>query len=171
MTLYTLDRAQEIHAPLDRVFAFFSDPANLSRITPAWLKFRMIGAPPATLAEGSRIEYRIRWGPLTLLWVTRISRWIPGVEFQDVQERGPYRTWVHTHRFTEQGRLVLMKDHVDYELPLGALGRLAHRLRVRRQLEEIFDYRRRIIRELFPAPSAPHADRSPAPGPGAAAHP
>jgi ligand-binding SRPBCC domain-containing protein len=169
--LYSLDRAQEIHAPLDEVFAFFSNPANLARITPEWLRFRMVGAPPAALAGESRIEYRIRWGPLTLRWVTRISRWTPGVEFQDVQERGPYRTWIHTHRFTQRGRVVLMQDHVDYELPLGVLGRLAHRLRVRRQLEEIFDYRRCAIRTLFPAPWASGGEASPGPGPGAAAHP
>jgi ligand-binding SRPBCC domain-containing protein len=152
--LYSLDRSQEIHAPADAVFAFFSDPANLARITPDWLRFRIAGEPPGELSEGSRIEYRIRWGLLTFTWVTRIARWVPGVEFQDVQERGPYRTWIHTHRFQQRGRVVLMQDHVDYELPFGILGRLAHGLRVRRQLEAIFDYRRRAIQEIFPAPSA-----------------
>jgi ligand-binding SRPBCC domain-containing protein len=153
------------------VFAFFSDPANLGRITPEWLRFRIAGEPPANLSEGSRIEYRIRWGLASLRWVTRIARWIPGAEFQDVQERGPYRTWVHTHRFLERGRIVLMQDHVDYELPFGILGRLAHGLRVRRQLEEIFDYRRRAIRRLFPAPSVSGARRPPELDPAAADRP
>jgi ligand-binding SRPBCC domain-containing protein len=169
VTLYSLDRSEEIHASLEEVFAFFSDPGNLSRITPQWLRFRIAGEPPRALAEGSRIEYRIRWGLLTLRWVTRIARWVPGVEFQDVQEHGPYRTWVHTHRFTRRGRVVLMQDHVDYALPFGVLGRLAHHLRVRRQLEAIFDYRRRTIQELFPPPSAARPARSEPPGPGAAA--
>jgi ligand-binding SRPBCC domain-containing protein len=167
--LYSLDRSQEIPAPLDEVFAFFSNPGNLSRITPTWLRFRIVGEPPRELSEGSRLEYRIRWTLLTLKWVTRIVRWVPGVEFQDVQERGPYRTWMHTHRFAQRGRVVLMQDHVDYELPFGVLGRLAHGLRVRRQLEAIFDYRRRVIQELFPPPSPARPSRPRPVGPGAAA--
>jgi ligand-binding SRPBCC domain-containing protein len=131
------------------VFAFFSDPGNLARITPPWLRFRVVARSPGRLEAGSRLEYRIRWTVLRLRWVTRITRWIPPREFQDLQEKGPYKVWVHTHRFTEGGGTVTIHDRVEYELPLGPLGRLAHRLRVRRQLEEIFDYRRRAIEEIF----------------------
>jgi ligand-binding SRPBCC domain-containing protein len=147
--MYSLDQAQRIEAPLEAVFAFFSDPANLARITPPWLSFRVQGTPPASLAEGDRIEYRIRWGIFTLRWVTRITRWRPTSEFEDVQEKGPYRTWIHTHRFFQRGSLVVMEDHVEYALPFGVLGRIVHRLRVRRQLVEIFAYRRRVIDEIF----------------------
>lgn len=145
-----LDQTQEIAAPLEDVFAFFSNPANLSRITPPWLAFRMHGVPPATLGEGVRLEYRIRWAVFTLRWVTRITRWQAPHEFEDIQEKGPYARWVHTHRFSERDGRVVMQDHVDYELPFGILGRLVHRLRVRRQLEGIFAYRRRAIDEIFP---------------------
>lgn len=85
----------------------------------------------------------------TLRWVTRIARWQPPSEFQDFQEKGPYKTWLHTHRFTEDHDGVTIRDRVDYELPFGPLGRLAHRLRVRRQLEAIFEYRRKAIEEIF----------------------
>ncbi len=101
------------------------------------------------MEEGTRIEYRIRWTVLTLRWVTVIARWVPGVEFEDRQERGPYRTWIHTHRFEAAGDAVLMRDHVRYELPFGPLGRIAHVLLVRRQLEQIFEYRRRAIEKIF----------------------
>ena len=151
----TLDRTQTIAAPLDEVFAFFSDPGNLARITPPWLSFRIHGEAPRPLAEGSRIEYRIRWGWLRLGWVTRITRWRPPHEFEDVQERGPYRRWAHTHRFRATERGVMIEDHVDYALPLGPLGRLVHALRVRRQLEGIFDYRREAIVRIFTAGIAP----------------
>jgi ligand-binding SRPBCC domain-containing protein len=70
------------------------------------------------------------------------------------QEKGPYAAWIHTHRFAERNGSVVMTDHVDYALPFGPLGRLAHRLRVRSQLEDIFDYRRRAIDEIFARPSA-----------------
>jgi ligand-binding SRPBCC domain-containing protein len=132
------------------VFAFFSDPRNLARITPPWLRFRVVEADP--LDRGARLEYRIRWSLLRVRWVTRITRWEPPREFEDVQEVGPYRSWTHTHRFTEENGGVTMHDYVAYELPLGLLGRLVHRLRVRRQLEEIFEFRRRAIAEIFPAP-------------------
>ena len=131
------------------MFAFFSDPRNLARITPPWLRFRVQGAAPETLAAGSRLEYRIRWTVLTLRWVTRITRWQPPSEFQDLQEKGPYRTWIHTHRFTEDGAGVTIHDRVEYALPFGPLGRLAHRLAVRRQLEAIFAFRQKTIAEIF----------------------
>ncbi|MET0620773.1 MAG: SRPBCC family protein [Thermoanaerobaculia bacterium] len=148
----SLDQTQRIAAPLPEVFAFFSNPANLARITPPWLSFRLHGTAPETLAEGSRLEYRIRWSAFTIRWVTRITKWRAPFEFEDIQEKGPYASWIHTHRFAESDGVVVMQDHVDYALPFGPLGRLVHRLRVRRQLEQIFDYRRRAIDEIFPSP-------------------
>jgi len=148
--VHALERRQRIAAPPEAVFAFFSDPANLARLTPAWLSFRIHGDPPAALGEGSRIEYRIRWGLVTLRWVTRITRWNPSVEFEDVQERGPYAAWTHVHRFRPDGDGVVMEDRVGYLLPFGALGRLVHRMRVRGQLERIFDYRSEQIARIFP---------------------
>ena len=68
--MYSLDQTQQIEAPIEDVFAFFSDPGNLARITPSWLSFRIQGPAPPALGEGSRIEYRIRWGLFTLRWVT-----------------------------------------------------------------------------------------------------
>lgn len=152
--MYALEQTQRIEAPPEAVFAFFSDPANLVRITPPWLSFRIHGAMPGPLAEGSRIEYRIRWTVFRLRWVTRITRWRPLTEFQDTQEKGPYAFWLHTHRFTPNGSGVLMEDRVEYALPFGLVGRIVHALRVRRQLEEIFEYRRRAIDEIFPARTA-----------------
>ncbi|MEP6800964.1 MAG: SRPBCC family protein [Acidobacteriota bacterium] len=145
-----LETTTRVAAPPDEVFAFFSDPANLARITPPWLRFRIEGPAPAQMQEGARIEYRIRWMVFTLRWVTVIARWVPGVEFQDRQQRGPYRTWIHTHSFQRDGEGALMRDRVEYELPFGVLGRIAHALLVRRQLEGIFGYRRSAIEKLFP---------------------
>jgi len=147
--LHVLESEQRLSAPLSEVFAFFSDPRNLARITPPWLRFRVYGEAPESLRAGSRIQYRIRWTIVTLRWITRIARWQPPSEFQDLQEKGPYKTWIHTHRFTEHRDGVTIRDRVDYELPFGPLGHLAHRWLVRRQLEEIFEYRRKAIDEIF----------------------
>lgn len=152
--MYSLDRSQRVEAAPRIVFAFFSDPRNLAAITPPGLGFRIHGRFPAELGAGSRIEYRIRWTGLRLRWVTRITRWEPDREFEDVQEAGPYAVWIHSHRFRPDGRGVVMDDHVDYALPFGFVGRLAHRLRVRRQLEDIFEYRRAAIARLFPTAGA-----------------
>ena len=152
--MHVLERSQRLAAPRPEVFAFFSDPRNLARITPPGLRFRVVEAPE-TLAAGSRLEYRIRWTFWTLRWVTRITQWNPPAGFQDVEEYGPYRTWIHTHRFTEDGDGVTMHDRVEYALPLGPLGRLVHSLRVRRELEGIFDYRRRAIDALYGARRPP----------------
>jgi hypothetical protein len=140
---------QRIPAPAADVFRFFSDPRNLARLTPPWLRFRIHGETPPELAEGSRLEYRIRWGFVPIRWVTRITLWKPPSEFRDVQESGPYRLWHHVHRFREDAGGVEMRDRVEYALPFGPLGELVHALRVRRQLEEVFDYRRGAIREIF----------------------
>lgn len=147
--MYVLERSQRISAPLSDVFAFFSDPGNLARLTPPGLRFRIVGAAPGEMAAGARFDYRIRWTLFRLRWVTRITRWEPPRQFQDVQEKGPYKTWVHTHSFTGGSDGVTMHDRVEYALPFGPLGRLVHRLAVRRQLEQIFDYRRRAIEEIF----------------------
>lgn len=149
--MHVLEATTQVPAPIEEVFAFFSDPGNLAQITPPWLRFRIASPAPERIEEGARIEYRIRWLVFTLRWVTVISRWVAGVEFQDRQERGPYRTWIHTHRFERDGAGVLMRDRVEYELPFGALGRMAHTLLVRRQLEGVFDYRRQAIEGIFPA--------------------
>jgi len=150
--VHVLETTTRVPAPLEDVFAFFSDPANLARITPPWLRFRIQPPVPERMEEGARIEYRIRWLVFTLRWVTVISRWVAGVEFQDRQKRGPYRTWIHTHRFERDGAGgVLMRDRVEYQLPFGLLGRIAHAVLVQRQLQAIFEYRRRAIEKIFPA--------------------
>ncbi|MBC8646324.1 MAG: SRPBCC family protein [Thermoanaerobaculia bacterium] len=152
--LYVLEREQWIPAPRPQVWAFFSDPGNLARITPGSLRFQIVGGPPPPLSRDSRIVYRIRWAFLTLRWITRISRWEPETVFEDVQEKGPYRRWVHSHLFTSEDGGTRMRDRVEYELPFGILGRLAHRLLVRRQLEGIFRHRAGVISELFPPAGA-----------------
>lgn len=152
--MHVLERDQFISAPLPEVWDFFSDPENLARITPAGLEFRIVGVAPKPLSAGARIDYRIRWTLLRLRWVTRIGRWEPPRMFEDVQERGPYRQWVHTHRFAPERGGTRMSDRIAYALPFGPLGRIAHRLLVRRQLEAIFDHRREAILDVFPPSGA-----------------
>jgi ligand-binding SRPBCC domain-containing protein len=149
MKTYLLEREQWIGQPLPRVFGFFARPENLGRITPPWMDFRMLTPLPIDMCAGARIDYTIRLAAVPMRWRTLIATWEPERRFVDVQERGPYTLWEHTHAFTAHEGGVLIADHVRYALPLGRLGRIAHTLAVRATLAAIFDYRFRRVRELL----------------------
>ena len=103
------------------------------------------------MQAGARIEYWLRLAGIPVRWRTAIQSWDPPDGFVDVEERGPYALWEHTHRFAPCSGGTLMRDSVRYALPLGPLGALAHALAVRAALAAIFDHRFLRVRELFPA--------------------
>lgn len=153
--MHTLTRSQHLSAPPSEAFQFFADAFNLEAITPPWLRFRVTTERPIDMRPGALIEYRLRLHGVPIRWRTRIATWEPGVRFEDVQLRGPYRLWHHTHTFEPDGDGTLMRDVVRYSLPLGPAGELAHSLFVRRDLERIFDYRRNTVAEMTrPRPAA-----------------
>ncbi len=143
--VHELEREQLIAGDPDEVFAFFADAANLEAITPPWLGFRIVTPRPIAMAEGALIEYRLKLHRIPVSWLTRIEIWEPGERFVDAQVRGPYKLWRHTHSFEQRPEGTLVRDHVSYEIPLGPLGDLAHRLLVRRDLARIFDYRQAAV--------------------------
>jgi ligand-binding SRPBCC domain-containing protein len=131
--------------PLDETFAFFADPANLEAITPPWLRFRIVAAP-ADLRLGSRLRFRLRLFGVPVRWHAEITAWLPPRTFVDTQIAGPYRLWVHAHRFAPVGGGTEVYDHVRYRVPGGALAQLVP---VGRWLAEIFDYRALRLAELL----------------------
>jgi ligand-binding SRPBCC domain-containing protein len=150
MTVHTLERIQRLPHPPHEAFEFFGDAFNLERITPPWLRFRVVSPAAIEMCLGTLIEYRVRLHGIPLRWLTRIVEWEPGRRFVDVQVRGPYRLWHHTHSFEPDGEGTLMRDLVRYALPLGPLGELLHRALVRRDLDRIFDFRQeQVARSLL----------------------
>jgi ligand-binding SRPBCC domain-containing protein len=140
--IHTLRREQPLDAPPEAVFAFFADPFNLEAITPPLLRFAVVTPAPIAMGVGTFIQYRLRLRGVPLRWDTLIQTWEPPRRFVDVQVRGPYRLWHHAHELEPlDGGGTLMRDTVRYALGFGALGELAHRALVRRDLEAIFAYR------------------------------
>ncbi len=131
--------------PIDETFAFFADAGNLAKITPPGMGFVILTPLPIVMREGTMIDYRLRVGGVPITWKTRIARWNPPHEFVDEQLKGPYRIWVHTHRFLPLAEGTEIHDEVTYRLPLWPLGDVALPL-VRRQLRSIFRYREQAIR-------------------------
>jgi ligand-binding SRPBCC domain-containing protein len=151
MKIYELGSDIVVNAPLERVWAFFSNPKNLQRITPDYMGFEIVQCPQVeTIFNGMIIEYIVRpMLNIPLRWVTQIADVRPLLSFTDIQLKGPYASWHHFHSFEKVGGHTKMIDIVKYAMPFGVLGNVTHGLLVRKQLEEIFKYREETIRTLF----------------------
>lgn len=148
--MHQIKRKQVLPISLQQAWDFFSNPANLKTITPAHMGFNITSGPPAGMYEGMIITYKV--SPLLnipLNWMTEITHVHAPHYFVDEQRIGPYRIWHHQHHFREVDGGTEIIDQVDYQLPLGPLGKLANTIMVRKQLQEIFDYRERKLSELF----------------------
>jgi uncharacterized protein len=133
----------------EQVFPFFSDPKNLERITPDFLRFKVLGTTTDQIGDGTLINYALRLHGIPLRWQSRIEAWVPNRLFVDAQTRGPYALWHHTHEFEPDDGGTIVRDRVRYRLPFGALGDLVAGSMVRRDLEAVFDFGRQRIQELI----------------------
>lgn len=148
MKTYELHRQQWVPEPIDKVFSFFAEAQNLEQLTPAFLRFQITRAP-RQMEAGAIIEYRLRLHGFPIRWRTIIERWNPPHEFIDVQDRGPYKLWHHTHRFQKENGGTSIEDIVRYALPFGSIGGIVHRWMVARDVAAIFDFRKHQIQERF----------------------
>lgn len=144
-----LRRTQLVRRPRPEVFAFFSDASNLDALTPPFLHFRILTPMPIELRAGAQVDYQLFLFGVPVRWRTRITDWRPEQRFVDEQESGPYALWRHAHEFEARGASTLMRDVVDYSVPLGPIGTLAHALFVQRTLDRIFDFRHDAIERLL----------------------
>jgi ligand-binding SRPBCC domain-containing protein len=132
--------------PRPEVFAFFSDSRNLDLITPPWLHFRTRMTDPGEMRRGTVMEHRLRIHGLPMRWRSKITEWDPPLRFVDEQIRGPYLLWIHEHRFEERGGGTLVHDHVRYAVLFDFL---LHQWFIRPDIERIFAYREKKLREIF----------------------
>ena len=148
MADYIVESRMWLPKPRAEVFAFFADPANLVRVAPPSLRLRLLGPPPV-MSAGATFDLRLRWLGLPLRWRVFVREYDPPFRFLDVQVCGPCARWEHRHIFLAEAGGTTVEDRIVYRLPLGPLGRLAHALFVRRQLEATWEHRRRKIGELL----------------------
>jgi ligand-binding SRPBCC domain-containing protein len=150
MRTHVLHREQRLDGTPAEVFPFFADARNLEAITPPLLRFRVVTPGPLDVHAGTFLQYRLRVHGIPVTWHTIIQEWDPPHRFVDVQVRGPYALWHHTHTFAATGdHGTLMTDTVRYAIGFGPLGALAHRVLVRRDVEAIFAFRARRVPELL----------------------
>jgi len=151
MAIHTLLRKQRVKGDLAEIWCFFSNPRNLSKITPKEMGFEILSDLPEKMFPGMMIEYRVR--PLfgiPMSWLTEITHVVDGVYFVDEQRIGPYAVWHHEHHFAplENGEIEMV-DRITYVPPLGILGEIIHPFLIRPQLEKIFAHREVAVRERF----------------------
>jgi ligand-binding SRPBCC domain-containing protein len=148
--MYQLIEKTFIKSDIQTVWDFFSSPQNLKKITPAHMGFHIIAGGQGLMYPGHIISYKVK--PLfgiPMLWVTEITHVVDKQFFVDEQRIGPYRMWHHEHHFVPVDGGVEMTDIVSYALPFGFIGRLAHRILVRKKVENIFKFRKRVINTYF----------------------
>jgi ligand-binding SRPBCC domain-containing protein len=144
--IHVLERQQRVERPLEEVFPFYADAANLERLTPPWLGFDITTPQPIEMRAGALIEYRLKLHGIPVRWKTRIEEWAPPHRFVDAQLSGPYVLWHHTHTFGADGPgATILRDRVRYAIPFGPFGEAARALFVGKDLDRIFDYRRDAV--------------------------
>jgi len=146
MTRFCFQSELWLPCPVTEVFDFFGDAANLQAITPAWLDFQILTPAPIKIRAGTLIDYQLRIRGIPIRWQTEITVWEPPHRFVDIQKRGPYREWIHEHRFLADAGGTRCLDSVQYAVPGGAL---VHWLFVKRDVARIFAYRSERLRERF----------------------
>jgi ligand-binding SRPBCC domain-containing protein len=148
--MYRLYREQQLNCTIETAWEFFSSPHNLSQITPQSMNFVVLSESSDAISEGMEIDYTV--SPvlgIPMKWKTVISQVEDYKSFTDFQKEGPYKHWNHFHEFIPNDHGVLMKDTVDYELPMGFLGKIAHQLFVKEKIKNIFDFRYRVLHQRF----------------------
>jgi ligand-binding SRPBCC domain-containing protein len=151
MGVYQFKREQEFDQPIEKLWEFISNPKNLKKITPKYMGFDIVSEePPKEIYEGMIIMYKV--SPLfgiKTTWVTEVTNVKNGYYFIDEQRVGPYKLWHHQHFIKTTKSGTMMTDIVTYQPPFKFLGSFANKILIKKKLEEIFDYRNKVLAELF----------------------
>lgn len=155
MKPHVLQMTTWIDRPLFEVFDFFSKAENLDELTPPELQFKIKTPLPIAMGQGTLIDYTIGLHGIPMKWRTLISTWEPPFRFVDEQLKGPYKIWIHEHRFEASENRTKMTDTIQFLSPGWFLEPLINRLFVKEKVEQIFEYRKQKLEELFPPAQTP----------------
>ena len=150
MKIYRFKKSQLLPITINEAWDFLSDPNNLKKITPDYMGFNILEKEDTKMYAGQIIQYIVT--PILGIptkWVTEITHIKDKSYFVDEQRFGPYSLWHHKHFIKEVDGGIEMLDIIDYKIPLGFIGRLANPILVKPKLNEIFNYRKKKLVELF----------------------
>lgn len=153
LRIFYLNSEVLLPRPVGEIFAFFGDAGNLNELTPSWLRFSVVTPQPVEMRVGAVIDYKLRIHGIPIRWRSEITTWEPPHRFVDEQRRGPYRRWVHEHRFESCAEGTRVIDEVRYAVPGGVI---VHKLFVGPDLRRIFGYRRERLVERFGSSGPAH---------------
>ena len=150
LKIYQIKTKQKLPISAKKAWEFLSDPNNLAEITPRYMNFKILSGADRSIFAGQIIQYKVTpiFG-ITLKWVTEITHVKENEYFVDEQRFGPYSLWHHKHFIKEIDGGVEMEDVVDYKIPFGILGQIAHPLFVKNKLKQIFKFREKKLIKLF----------------------
>lgn len=150
MKEFQYETEQSLPIDINKAWEFFSSPHNLALLTPKEMDFIVLTKLDNHIHNDMIIDYTVKpFLHIPLRWRTKILDVQEGVEFTDIQLSGPFKQWKHVHRFDQLDDGVLVKDIVRYKLPFGFIGQFAHSILVRKRIEGIFSYRRKVLEQLF----------------------
>lgn len=148
--MFIIKKEQLLKTDINSAWDFFSNPLNLSAITPSWLNFKIVSDLPEKMYQGMIVEYRVHpFLSIPIKWITEITHINEPFFFVDEQRFGPYKFWHHKHFFREMNGSVFMTDEVHYILPFGIPGMIFNSIIVKNKLEEIFGYRFNTLEKIF----------------------
>jgi len=150
MKIYRLHEIQNLPISMEQAWKFLSDPKNLKTITPDYMRFEILDGDEKMMYPGQIIKYIVT--PVMGIptkWITEITHVKEGEYFVDEQRFGPYALWHHKHFIKPIKNGIEMEDIIDYKIPFGILGQMAHPIIVKPKLKEIFEYRKKKLSELF----------------------
>ena len=146
---HEINLEQWVPQPKSKTFSFFKEARNLEKITPKFLKFKVLNQSTPEIQDGTKLNYLLSLHGIPVSWQSKITDWKPDDKFSDIQLKGPYSHWHHTHEFEEKNGGTLIKDHVLYKVPFGIAGDLVAGKWIRKDLESVFNYRYKIIETLL----------------------
>ncbi|MCB0722066.1 MAG: SRPBCC family protein [Ignavibacteriae bacterium] len=148
--MFIFEKSVIINCSIDKVFDFHSDVDNLVKLSEyGSMKVRIVSVN-LPLNKGSEILLSVKqFGILKISWLLQIEKFERPYLFSDTQLKGPFKKWKHEHRFESIGDSTKNTDRIEYEMPFGFLGKIAHSLFVRKRIEKLFEFRHKLVKELL----------------------